>query len=78
MDPNQTLPWSDTLKQPLQETRQAIGQVGREARHALETARRSIGPARRSLEQTISAHPIKAVGFSLALGVFVGWLIKRS
>jgi ElaB/YqjD/DUF883 family membrane-anchored ribosome-binding protein len=78
MDPSQMLPWSDTLKQPLQEAREAIDHAGREARHALDTVGRSIGPVRRSLEQTISANPIKAVGLSLAVGVFLGWLIKRS
>jgi ElaB/YqjD/DUF883 family membrane-anchored ribosome-binding protein len=42
-----------------------------------EDMRHAIGPVQHSLEQAIVDHPVKAVGLSLALGVFLGWLIKR-
>jgi ElaB/YqjD/DUF883 family membrane-anchored ribosome-binding protein len=67
MDPKQALAWTDNLKQPLQEVRHAVGE-----------AEQAIRPYRRSLEQAIVDNPIKAVGVSLAIGVFLGWLIKRS
>jgi ElaB/YqjD/DUF883 family membrane-anchored ribosome-binding protein len=77
MDPNQALVWSESVKRPLEEARHAIDEVGQEARHALDEMRHAIGPAQHSLEQAIVDHPVKAVGLSLAMGVFLGWLIKR-
>ena len=48
-----------------------------EARQTFDEVRRAIVPVRRILEHAISDHPVKAVGISLALGVLLGWLIKR-
>ena len=77
MDPNQALAWSESVKQPLEQARHAIDEMGKEARHALKDVRHAIGPVQHSLEQAIVDHPVKAVGLSLAMGVFLGWLIKR-
>jgi ElaB/YqjD/DUF883 family membrane-anchored ribosome-binding protein len=77
MDPNQALAWSESVKRPLEEARSAIDEVSKEARHALDEMRHAIGPVQDSLGQAIADHPIKAVGVSLAIGVFLGWLIKR-
>ena len=77
MDPNPAHAWSESVKRPLDEARHAIDEVSKEARHALEDVRHAIGPVQHSLEQAIVDHPVKAVGLSLALGVFLGWLIKR-
>jgi hypothetical protein len=48
-----------------------------EARRATYDLRDVIEPLKRSFEQAVANHPIKAVVFSLATGVFLGWLIKR-
>ena len=78
MEPNQTLRWTETLRPPVQEARRALEEVGKEARHALGEIGHAIAPARLSLEQSIVAHPMRAVALSIAAGVFLGWLIKRS
>jgi ElaB/YqjD/DUF883 family membrane-anchored ribosome-binding protein len=66
MDPNQTLTWPDSLRRPLDE-----------AQRAFDELRDVIEPVQRSLEQAIADHPVKAVALSLAMGVFLGWIIKR-
>ena len=48
-----------------------------EARRAIEDLGDMIGPLKRSFEQAVGDHPIRAVVLSLATGVFLGWLIKR-
>ena len=55
---------SRPVAQPLDETLRAFGEA-------------VIGPARHFLEQAIADHPVKAVGLSLAMGVLLGWFIKR-
>jgi ElaB/YqjD/DUF883 family membrane-anchored ribosome-binding protein len=77
MDPNQALAWSESVKRPLEEARHASDEGCKEARQAVVDRRHAIGPVQHSLEQAIVEHPVKAVGLSLALGVFLGWLIKR-
>jgi ElaB/YqjD/DUF883 family membrane-anchored ribosome-binding protein len=52
--------------------------VSRSARGAVDDVQDAIEPYRQSLEDTIMSHPVKAVGVSLAVGVLLGWLIKRS
>jgi ElaB/YqjD/DUF883 family membrane-anchored ribosome-binding protein len=56
---------------------QSVGRPLDEARRAFDEVRQAIGPVRHFLEQAISDHPVKAVGLSLAMGVLLGWLIKR-
>jgi len=56
---------------------QSAGRPFDEARRALDEVRQVIGPVRHFLEQAISDHPVKAVGVSLAMGVLLGWFIKR-
>lgn len=56
---------------------QASGRPLDEARRAFDEVRQTINPVRHFLEQAIADHPVKAVGISLALGVLLGWLIKR-
>lgn len=56
------------------------GPAGRpldEVRRALYEARQAVGPVRYLLEQAIVDRPIPAVGLSLAMGVLLGWFIKR-
>ena len=48
-----------------------------EAIRAFDGIVQVIGPVRHLLEQTIADHPVKAVGLSLAIGVLLGWFIKR-
>jgi len=55
----------------------SVGAPLDEARRAFDEARQTIGPVRHFLEQAIADHPIPAVGLSLAMGVLLGWLIKR-
>ena len=57
---------SRSVAQPLDEDARAFGEV-----------RQVIGPVRYFLEQAIADHPVQAVGLSLAMGVLLGWLIKR-
>jgi len=81
--------WADSARQPLEEARQAFGDVSkqaqrgfqdmsRSARGAVDDVQDAIGPYRQTLEDAIMSHPVKAVGVSLAVGVLLGWLIKRS
>jgi len=53
------------------------GQVFDDARRAFSEIGQTIGPIRHFVEQAIADHPIQAVGLSLAMGVLLGWLIKR-
>jgi len=66
MASNQQPAPSRPVAQPLDETLRAFGEL-----------RQLIGPARHFLEQAIADHPVKAVGLSLAMGVLLGWFIKR-
>jgi ElaB/YqjD/DUF883 family membrane-anchored ribosome-binding protein len=77
VDPNQALAWAESVKHPLDQARSALDEVSKEARHALGEMRDAIEPVQHSLEQAIVDHPVKAVAAALALGVFLGWLIKR-
>lgn len=92
--------WTDSARRPMQDAREAMGEVGEAARRgyddAAHRARQAygdvsdrareaydhvgdyIGPYRQSFEDAIVSNPVKAVGVSLAVGVFLGWLIKRS
>jgi len=65
-----------TVNRQLAQSR-SVGGTLDEARRAFDEAREVIGPVRHFLEQAIADHPIQAVGLSLAMGVLLGWLIKR-
>ncbi len=56
---------------------QSVGGPFDEARRAFKEIREAINPVRHFLEQAIGDHPVQAVGVSLAMGVLLGWLIKR-
>jgi ElaB/YqjD/DUF883 family membrane-anchored ribosome-binding protein len=72
------------------DARQALGDVGEAARQTYgDVADRArdvygdvmddyVGPYKQSLEDAIVSNPVKAVGAALAVGVLLGWLIKRS
>jgi ElaB/YqjD/DUF883 family membrane-anchored ribosome-binding protein len=77
MEPHQTLGWRETLDRPVGEARQLLGEMVSEAGRTLRELGSATDSARESLEQSIAANPIKAVGLSFAAGVFLGWLIKR-
>ena len=93
--------WAGNARRPMEEARQALGEVGDAARRgyddAAHRARQAygdvtgrardvygdvmdeyIGPYRQSFEDAIVSNPVKAVGAALAVGVLLGWLIKRS
>ena len=78
MDKIQTLGWADGVTRPLEDARNALLEAGKEARHVIGEVGETIGPLRGTLEQTIAAHPLKALMFALAAGVLLGWWIKRS
>lgn len=58
--------------------RQAYGDMSERARDAYEQASDYIDPYRQTFEDAIVSNPVKAVAASLAVGVLLGWLIKRS
>ena len=58
--------------------RQAYGDVSDRAREAYDQVGDYIGPYRQTFEDAVVSNPVKAVGVSLAVGVLLGWLIKRS
>ena len=58
--------WSSSLREPLQEVRIALD-------HFVET----IDPVKRSLEEAVADHPVKALLVSFTVGVVLGWLVKR-
>lgn len=62
---------------PAEEARLA-GSVLSQTRQLADDLGRVIASARRPLQQTISAHPYRALGISFAAGVLLGWIIKRS
>ncbi|MGO9598015.1 MAG: hypothetical protein ACLP7Q_08465 [Isosphaeraceae bacterium] len=66
MDAQALSEWSSSLPEPLQE-----------ARIALDEIVQTIDPVRRSLEEAVADHPVKALVVSLTVGVVIGWLIKR-
>ncbi len=81
--------WAGSARQPVENAREALGDLGetarrgfddagRQARQAYEQVEDVIEPYRQSLEDAIVSNPVKAVGVSLAVGVLLGWLIKRS
>lgn len=81
--------WADSAREPIEGARHALDDVTRQAQRGFEDMSRSargavddvqdaIGPYRQSLEDAIVSNPVKAVGVSLAVGVLLGWLIKRS
>lgn len=81
--------WTGGARQPVESAREALGDVGETARRGFDDASRqarqaydqmedAIEPYRQSLEDAIVSNPVKAVGVSLAVGVLLGWLIKRS
>ena len=81
--------WAESARQPMENARHALGEAGeaalrgyddaaRQAREVYEQMDDVITPYRKSLEDAIVSNPVKAVGVSLAVGVFLGWLIKRS
>lgn len=78
-----------TGSRPMQDARDAVGELGdaarrgyedaaHRAREAFDHAGDQFGDYKHSLEDMIVSHPVKAVAASLAVGVFLGWLIKRS
>jgi hypothetical protein len=75
---NRILSWGEGLKRPWQEAGGALADLGKDARHAMGDVGEAVGPLRRSLERTITTHPLKAVLVALAAGVVLGWIIKRS
>lgn len=56
------------------------GQVEQVREQALElaaTAREQLAEGRQTLRNYIVAHPERALGIAVGMGVFLGWLIKR-
>ncbi len=81
--------WADSARRPMEDAREALGDVSKQAQRGFQDMSRSaqsalgeagevITPYRESLEDAIVSNPVKAVGMALAVGVFLGWLIKRS
>ena len=85
--------WAENARRPMEDARQMIGEVGDAAHRARQAygdvadrARDAygdvmddyIGPYRQSFEDAVVSNPVKAVGAALAVGVLLGWLIKRS
>jgi ElaB/YqjD/DUF883 family membrane-anchored ribosome-binding protein len=81
--------WAGAARRPVEDARQALGDAGeaarrgyddasRQARQAYDQIEDAIEPYRQTLEDAIVSNPVKAVGVSLAVGVLLGWLIKRS
>ena len=81
--------WAENARRPMEDARQMIGEVGDAARRGYDDAAHRareaygdmedyIGPYRQSFEDAIVSNPVKAVGAALAVGVLLGWLIKRS
>lgn len=58
--------------------RQTYEDVSGRAREAFDQVGDYVDPYRQTLEDAIVSNPVKAVGVSLAVGVLLGWLIKRS
>ncbi|QEH39300.1 hypothetical protein OJF2_79150 (plasmid) [Aquisphaera giovannonii] len=50
---------------------------GDAARGTLGEIAAAVGPIRQTFEQAIGDHPLRAAAVSLAVGVLLGWLIKR-
>ena len=93
--------WAENARRPMEDARQALGEVGEAARRSYDDAAHRarqaygdvserardaygdvmddyIGPYRQTFEDAIVSNPVKAVGAALAVGVLLGWLIKRS
>ena len=52
-------------------------QLKERALELLAGARERLGGASQTIRKLIVEHPERALGFSLGMGVFLGWLIKR-
>ncbi len=78
MERDRTMRWDDGPAGALLVARDTISDVGKEARQVIQEVGQAVGPLRTTLEQTITAHPLKAIMAALAAGVLLGWLIKRS
>lgn len=60
------------------QARQGYRDMRRGAQRAWSDMEDAAGPYRDSFETAVSSNPLKAIVASLAVGVLVGWLIKRS
>jgi len=60
------------------QARRGFQDMGRGAQRAWSEMEETTEPYRRSFEDAISSNPVKAIAASLAVGVLIGWLIKRS
>lgn len=81
--------WAESARQPMENARHMLGDAeeaarrgyddaARKAHHAYDHMEDVLSPYRQSFEDAIVSNPVKAVGVSLAVGVLLGWLIKRS
>jgi ElaB/YqjD/DUF883 family membrane-anchored ribosome-binding protein len=81
--------WTGSARESMRDAREAVGEAGdvarrgydqaaHRARDAYEQASDYIDPYRQTFEDAIVSNPVKAVAASLAVGVLLGWLIKRS
>lgn len=60
------------------QARRGYRDLSQGAQQAWSDMEDAAAPYRDSFEATVSSHPLKAIVASLAVGVLVGWLIKRS
>lgn len=60
------------------QARRGYRDMSRGAQRAWSDMEDAAGPYRDSFESAVSSNPLKAIVASLAVGVLVGWLIKRS
>lgn len=60
------------------QARQGFQDMSRGAQRAWDEMGEAAAPYQRSFEDAIASHPVKAIAASLAVGVLLGWLIKRS
>lgn len=81
--------WTAGARQTMEGARDAMGRAGDQARQGFHDMRRGArrawgemedraAPYRDSFEGAIASNPIKSVAVALAVGVMLGWLIKRS
>lgn len=60
------------------QARQGFHDMRRGAQRAWGEMEDAAAPYRDSFEHAVTSNPVKAVAVSLAVGVMLGWLIKRS
>lgn len=60
------------------QARQGLHDMSRGVQRAWDEMEEVAAPYRHSFENAISSHPVKSVAAALAVGVMLGWLIKRS